>query len=131
MPTCEEINTHLHVQIPMTRQMGIVVTDFSAEGVVANLPPPASPRPPATICAFTTYFRAAIFAQACSASSGVFASLPAGTAMPYWDSISFERCSEKNILALLPECLISGLWYPTERQESNPTGEEWGIDVRR
>jgi len=38
MPTCEEINTHLHVQIPMTRQMGIVVTDFSAEGVVATAP---------------------------------------------------------------------------------------------
>ena len=38
MPTNEEINKHLHEQIPMTDQMGILVKDFSAEGVVATAP---------------------------------------------------------------------------------------------
>lgn len=38
MPTAEEINQHLHQQIPMTRQMGILVQSFSTEGVIATAP---------------------------------------------------------------------------------------------
>ena len=38
MPTVEEINQHLHEQIPMTLQMGILVQRFSSEGVIATAP---------------------------------------------------------------------------------------------
>ena len=38
MPTVDEINQHLHSQIPMTLQMGILVQRFSNEGVIATAP---------------------------------------------------------------------------------------------
>ena len=38
MPTVDEINQHLHEQIPMTAQMGIRVQSFSDEGVIATAP---------------------------------------------------------------------------------------------
>ena len=38
MPTVDEINQHLHEQIPMTSQMGIHVQSFSSEGVIATAP---------------------------------------------------------------------------------------------
>ena len=38
MPTVDEINQHLHEEIPMTSQMGIRVQSFSGEGVIATAP---------------------------------------------------------------------------------------------
>ena len=36
--TVDEINEHLHRQIPMTLQMGILVQRFAKEGVIASAP---------------------------------------------------------------------------------------------
>ncbi len=38
MPTVDEINQHLHEQIPMTSQMGILVKSFSTDEVLATAP---------------------------------------------------------------------------------------------
>ena len=38
MPTIDEITTHLHTQIPMTRQMGILVTRFDETEVETAAP---------------------------------------------------------------------------------------------
>ena len=38
MPTVDEINQHLHAQIPMTSQMGILVKSFSTDEVIATAP---------------------------------------------------------------------------------------------
>src|SRR2546428_5727500 len=63
-----------------------------------SLTPPALPRPPAWIWAFTTYTGAFSFAAHFSAASGVLISLPIGTGMPNcannclaWNSWMFMR----------------------------------------
>ena len=38
MPSVDEINSHLHAQIPMTQHMGIVVTRFSVTDVETTAP---------------------------------------------------------------------------------------------
>src|SRR5437763_2641132 len=68
----------------------------ASSGVRASLMPPALPRPPTGICAFTA--TGPISRQAAAASSGVRATLPGGMAMPKeartslaWYSSSFMR----------------------------------------
>ena len=66
--------------------------------IFASLTPPALPRPPAWICAFTTHGRRRAPWPLRPPASGVVATLPAGTGMPYsaknclaWYSWKFMR----------------------------------------
>src|SRR5574338_339859 len=60
-----------------------LATCFASAAERASLTPPALPRPPACTCAFTTTTGAPSARAACSASAGVVASWPSGTATPY------------------------------------------------
>src|SRR5690606_4226562 len=71
---------------------------FTSSKFLASLTPPALPRPPAWIWALTTHRSPGMDLAASTASSGVRAMRPAGTAMPYsanscfaWYSWKFMR----------------------------------------
>jgi hypothetical protein len=66
-----------------------LATRFASDGDFASLMPPALPRPPACTCAFTTTTSAPSARAASSASAGVLASRPGGTATPNERSTSF------------------------------------------
>ncbi|MNC84964.1 hypothetical protein D3C83_05340 [compost metagenome] len=67
----------------------------ASSGVAASLMPPALPRLPVGTCALTT--TAPIRAAAAAASSGVAASVPRGTAMPWRARSGLAACSSKFI----------------------------------
>src|SRR5580765_5545839 len=71
---------------------------LTSSGVLQSLTPPALPRPPAWICALTTHCSPPSALAASAAASGVAATFPAGTGMPYvannslaWYSWKFMR----------------------------------------
>src|SRR5579859_200654 len=65
--------------------------------LLQNLTPPALPRPPAWICALTIHCEPPRCLAASTAASGELATLPGGTAMPYFANNSLAWYSWKFI----------------------------------